>query len=187
MTKKLDLKETILLLLSVFAIYLLAPSLDRHEGIFISTAFAIVNILGSKPFKNNKCLIRYLSYILISILTYFILFNDEPWNMIFHRGLYESSPWPLLICSLMMSVNGWILFDSWHQRKWYAFITLGMQIPIALFIGGEYLQHLFSGAAHSFHLIERYSGSWQVWQFEWMLSYYLPIFILSRMKKGDLA
>ncbi len=173
------------LLISIFAIYLLAPSLDRHQGVFISTAFAIINIISSRPIWDHRNRIKYLDYLFIAIITYYILFNDEPWNTVFHSGLLESSPWPLLICSLMMTVNGWLLFNTWHQRKWYALITLGLQIPIALFIGGEYLQGAFSGLAHTFGFVEHYSGSWQFWQFEWMLAYYIPIYLLSRLKAKD--
>ncbi len=183
MSQLFKIKDPVLLLFSILVIYFLAPSLDRNQAVFISTAFAVINILAARPTWDRPHRIRYLAYMFIAIVTYYILFNDQPWDMIFHGGLFESSPWPLIVCSLLMTINGWLLFDDWRQRRLYAFITLGIQVPVAIFIGGQYLQETFNGTAQALKFVEHYSGSWQVWQFEWMLTYYLPIFILKRLKK----
>ncbi len=182
MSQMFKARDIALLLFSIMVIYFLAPSLDRNQGIYVSTMFAIINICSARPLWDKPHRIKYLSYVFVSVVTYYILFNDEPWGMIFHGGLFESSPWPLIVCSLLMTFNGWLLFNNWRQRRLYALITLGIQIPIAIFIGSQYLQESFTGMSHGLKFVEHYSGSWQVWQFEWMLTYYLPIYALSRLK-----
>jgi hypothetical protein len=180
---KRPLKDAALLLGSITIIYFLAPSLDHSKAVLISAIFAIVNILSSKPIWERSQSLKYLIYVAVAIGTYYVLFNDEPWNMLFKGGLFESSPWPLIICSLLMTANGWLLFSNWKQRRLYALITLGIQVPVAILVGGDFLQATFTSAADVFKFTEQYSGSWQVWQFEWMLTYYLPIFALSRINR----
>ncbi len=115
---------------------------------------------------------------LISIGTYFILFNDEPWDFFLYGGPFDSSAIPLLVCSMLMTVGGWLLLPGWRARGWYTIITLGLQIPIGLFIGGGSLQAFFSEVGKSIHLFEHYSASLQFWQFEWMITYHLPFYFL---------
>lgn len=169
-----------LFLLSLVCIYMLAPDLDRRHGLFVSTCFALILILNSRMIWHTRFIVRYVIFIAVDLLTYFILFNDQPWNALFHGGLFESSPAPLIVCSLMMSLAGGLLLKNWPDRLKYILITSGLQIPIAIFVGTAPVESLLSHLAKVLGFNQQYSGAWQAWQLEWMLTYYLPIYFLSK-------
>jgi len=170
---------------SIIALYLLAPSLDASRGVFISTAFALINILSSRIVPRKHQHGRAALYTAVSVVTYFILFNDQPWDFLFGGGAYQESPLPLAVCSLIMTVNGWLLLPGWRERRIYVMITLGLQIPIGLVIGTDLLQGVLGRTAELLQYRHRYSGVWEAWQFEWMLTYYLPVFFLNRIRKAQ--
>lgn len=166
---------------SCVALYFLAPTLDRTMGGMISSAFALLNIYAARSFLSWRMHIRSFFYLLISVGTYYILFNDEPWQFFLYGGMFDSSALPLIVCSIIMTVAGWLLLRGWKARAVYIFITLGLQIPLGLLIGTEKIQELFSGMSRSIVYFEHYSGSLEFWQFEWMLTYHLPFYFLSRL------
>lgn len=173
----------IILLLSIVGLYILAPSLDRENGPFVSLSFALILIVSSKMIWDRQHIVKYISFIVIDMITYFILYNDEPWDLLFHTGLWSNSAIPLIGCSIIMAFTGWLLIEKWNHRWIYVMITLGLQIPIGVFIGGVTLQELFGNMAHRIRFTEYYPGALQVWQFEWMLTYYLPIYFFARSKQ----
>ncbi|MCB9772330.1 MAG: hypothetical protein H6754_07250 [Candidatus Omnitrophica bacterium] len=172
--------DWILLIFSLVSIYILAPDLDRRHGFFVSTCFALILILSSRMILQTKFILRYIAFIAVDLFTYFILFNDQPWDILFNGGLFESSPAPLIICSFLMSLAGGLLLKNWPDRFKYFFITSGLQVPIAIFAGMPTVETLLSRVASSLGFYHNYSGAWQAWQFEWMLTYYLPIYFLSK-------
>lgn len=172
--------DWLLLIFSLVCIYILAPDLDRHHGLFVSTCFALILILNSRMILQAKFILRYVIFIAVDLLTYFMLFSDQPWDALFHGGLLESSPAPLIICSLIMSLAGGLLLKSWPDRYKYFLITSGLQIPIAIFVGTAPMESFLSFIANTLGYYHNYSGAWQAWQFEWMLTYYLPIYFLSK-------
>ncbi len=169
----------LLLIFSLICIYVLAPDLDRRHGPLVSIAFALILILNSRAVWQAKFVWRYLIFIAVDLLTYFILFNDQPWDFLFSGGLFESSPAPIIICSLIMSLAGGLLLKNWPDRLKYLLITSGLQIPIAIFVGSSLSVAVLNRMADTLGFYHDYFGAWQVWQFEWMLTYYLPIYFLN--------
>ncbi len=171
MSKRIFQKwDVVRMILTVSCLYLLAPNLDRRVGFMISLAFALLNIFAVRLLIDLKHWLRASLYVGISILTYFILFSDQPWNFLFQAGLFDASPLPLVVCSVMMSLSGWLLLKGWKAKIYYTVITLGLQIPIGLFVGGNQIQHLFSDLSYTFHYEQLYLDSWAIWQFEWMIT-----------------
>ncbi len=169
-----------LLILSLIGIYILAPDLDRRHGPLVSTCFAFILILNSRIVWQPKFVLRYVVFIVIDLLTYFTLFNDQPWNYLFQGGLFESSPAPLIICSLIMSFAGGLLLRNWPDRVKYFLMTSGLQVPIAIFVGADPLESFLNRIADTLGFYHSYSGAWQAWQFEWMITYYFPIYLFNK-------
>ncbi len=169
----------LLFVFSLICIYILAPNLDRRQGLLVSSCFALVLILNSRIVLQTKFILRYFIFIGIDLLTYFILFDDRTWNYLFGGGLFESSPWPLIVCSLIMSMAGGLLLNTWSDRFKYFFITSGLQIPIAIFVGTPGMVFFLNRMSDVLGFHHDYFGAWQAWQFEWMLTYYLPIYFLN--------
>lgn len=167
------------IIFSLCALYFLAPTLDRGMGVMVSGTFALLNIYAARSFFGFKMHLRSFLYVLISVGTYYILFNDEPWEFFLYGGMFDSSALPLIVCSIIMSVAGWFLLTSWKSRAIYIILTLGLQIPVGMLIGTEKIQMLFEGMSRSIVYFENYPGSLQFWQFEWMLTYHLPFYFLS--------
>ncbi len=169
----------VLFIFSLMAIYFLAPDLDRRHGPLLSICFALILILNSAIVWQLKFILRYVIFIIIDLLTYFILFNDQPWNYLFHGGLFESSPAPLIVCSLIMSLAGGLLLRDWPDRIKYLLVTSGLQIPIAVFVGTPPMESLLNHLADILGFYNNYSGAWQAWQWEWMVTYYLPVYFFN--------
>lgn len=169
----------LMLIFSLICIYLLAPDLDRRHGILVSTAFAAILIFNSGLVASGRFFWRCLLFIAIDVLTYFILFNEQPWDFLFHAGLYDSSVAPLVFCSLIMSLAGGLLLRTWPDRLKYFCVTSGLQIPLAFFVGTPAVEAWLNRLAALLGFYPNYSGVWQAWQFEWMLTYYLPIYFLN--------
>lgn len=183
MREYLKRNNLILLFFSIIVIYFLAPTLDRRYGVLVSSSFALINILSSHIIIRKWRIVEYISYLFISIGTYYILFNDQPWDLLFGGGMFDSSAVPLIVCSIIMSFNGWLLLHGWKNRITYLIITLALQIPFAIIVGTNVIQKILFEFSDFLHYVEYYSGSWQVWQFEWMLTYYLPIYFLAHKSK----
>lgn len=181
---QLDLKirDIVILIFSIVSIYFLAPILDRQMGVFVSISFALLLILSSKMSFDQLHLRKYALYILIAAGTYYILFNDQPWDFLTQGGIYESSALPLIVTSIIMSVNGWLLLTNRHERILYSIITLGIQIPIALAVSSPSVQSLFMDVSFQLNYHEHYALSIQLWQFEWMMNYFLGIYLLRHIK-----
>ena len=173
------------MMVTVGCLYLLAPSLDRRVGFMVSLAFALLNIFAARLLVDFKHWFRAFAYIGISVLTYFILFNDQPWDFLFQAGMFDSSPLPLVACSLIMTLAGWLLLKGWKAKLLYLFITLGVQIPIGCLVGAAQTQDLFTDLSKALHYSNFYLDSWAFWQFEWMLTYHLPFYFLSRIYKSS--
>lgn len=170
----------LILIFSLIAIYVLAPDLDRRHGVLVSMAFAFILILNSGLLGSSRFIGRCLLFIGIDVSTYFILFNEQPWNFLFDAGLYDSSVAPLIVCSLIMSLAGGLLLRTWPDRVKYFLMTSGLQIPIALSVGTPLVESWLNQGSLLLGFDQNYSGAWQAWQFEWMLTYYLPIYFLSK-------
>ena len=177
-------KNLFILILSLTGLYLLAPSLDPDKGLFLSLSYGLILIVSSKIVFDRVHLIKYAAFIGIDTLTYFILFNDQPWDFLFHSGIWASSAAPLIGCSVIMSFAGWLLIEQRSHRWLYIIITLGLQVPVGLFIGGDMLQDLFANVAQILRMTQDYPEALQIWQFEWMLTYYLPIYFFARNGKS---
>jgi hypothetical protein len=171
-------RQYLILILSLLGIYILAPDLDRQNGPLVSTCFALILILNSGIVWQPKYFIRYLCFIPIDIFTYYILFNDQPWDYLLHGGLFESSPIPIIFCSIIMSLAGGLLLKTKQDRIKYFIITLGLQIPIAIFAGTAFVEGLLLNLSDILEYTHSYHGAWQAWQFEWMMTYYLPMYFL---------
>lgn len=178
----LKLKDILVLIFSIAAIYFLAPILDHQQGVLVSLSFSLILILSSQIIWDRAHRIRYALYILIALWTYFLLFSEQPWESLTHNSQYESSALPLIVSSIIMSLNGWLLLSNRHERFIYTIVTLGLQIPIAIGIGSDSVQQLFALLSQSIHYQEHYALSVQLWQFEWMMTYYLPIYFLRHLK-----
>ncbi len=182
MKNKVFQRENILLMIGTTGcLYLLAPSLDRRVGFMISLAFALLNIFAARLLIDFKHWLRATAYIMISAGTYFILFNDQPWDFLFQVGMFDASPLPLVICSSIMTLAGWLLLKGWKAKILYLLITLGVQIPIGLLVGAAQTQSLFANFANLLSYSDFYLDSWAFWQFEWMVNYHLPFYFLSHL------
>lgn len=182
MKNKVFQRENILLMIGTTGcLYLLAPSLDRRVGVMISLAFALLNIFAARLLIDFKHWVRALSYIGISVGTYFILFNDQPWDFLFQAGMFDASPLPLVVCSLMMTFAGWLLLKGWKAKIFYMLITLGVQIPIGLLVGAAQTQMLFTDMSSILSYSDFYLDSWAFWQLEWMITYHLPFYFLAHL------
>lgn len=168
-----------LLCFSLGCIYFLAPDLNRAHGVAVSSAFALLLILNSGVTARPGFMYRSAAFFSIDVLTYYMLFDDQPWDLLFHGGLFETSAAPLIICSVIMSLAGWILLESWRQRWIYLGITCGLQIPIAIFAGTPAVEKALQIISDLMGYHHDYSGAWQAWQLEWMLTYYLPVYFFN--------
>lgn len=164
-------------------LYLLAPSLDRRVGFMISLAFALLNIFAARLLVDFRHWHRATAYIFLSVSTYFLLFSNEPWDFLFQAGMFDASPVPLVICSLVMTLAGWLLLKGWKARILYFFITLGIQIPIGFLVGISQTQSLFADFSNLLGYSDFYLDSWAFWQLEWMINYHLPFYFLSRLEE----
>lgn len=178
--KSKNLSRYMVLIFSLLGIYLLAPDLNRENGIFVSSSFALILILNSGVIWKTQFIVRYVLFILIDIFTYFILFNDQPWDFFLHGGLFESSPIPLIVCSIIMALAGGLLLKTKQDRIVYLIITLGLQVPIAMIVGTPFVENVLLKLSNILGYSHSYDGAWQAWQFEWMLTYYLPIYFLNQ-------
>lgn len=140
MDVKNKISKAAVFILSLLGIYILAPDLNRHNGPLVSSCFALILILNSTILGRPGYLVRCVVFILVDILTYFILFNDQPWDFFLRGGLFESSPIPLIVCSMIMAVAGGLLLKTQLQRIKYLLITLGLQIPIAILVGTPFVE-----------------------------------------------
>ena len=182
MNFELKIRNIGLLIFSIVCIYLLAPTLDKQMGMLVSAAFATTMILSSKIYWDAKHIIKYVVYISVAMLCYYILFNDQPWEFLTKEGEYDSSALPLIVTSVMMSINGWLLLSGRHDRIVYTVVTLGIQIPLALTISSDCVQHVLMHASEQLQYKDNYAVSLQTWQFLWMMNYYLPIYFLKHLK-----
>ncbi len=175
-------KDSLLLLFSLLAFYVLGPSLDRIHGVWVSMSFALILILSSRMILDIRHVIRYFVYITISCVTYYFLNETQSWDLLLVGGIFESSALPVMICCLAMSFAGWLLLPDYSSRVIYSLVTLSLQIPVAFLVGSEFIQDYFHFLSKMFFYSEGYSGALAFWQFEWMVTYYLPIYFLARMK-----
>lgn len=173
------------MIVTVGCLYLLAPSLDRQVGVMISLAFALLNIFAARLLVDFKHWFRAVAYIGVSVFIYFILFNDQPWDLLFQAGMFDSSPLPLVVCSLCMTFAGWLLLKGWKAKVLYLLITLGVQIPMGFLVGAAQVQDLFTDLSKALHYSDFYLDSWAFWQFEWMITYHLPFYFLSQIYKSS--
>ena len=184
---KIKKPDYALLGFSVVALYLLAPALDRAQGILLSLAFGLVQILSSRREPARR--FRYAAYILIAVGSHLLLFAERLWDLILRGGVLESSLLPFIVSSVIMSWAGGLLLAEPRQRYWYWGITLGLQLPVAMLVGTEGMQDLLTEIAqvlgYNKSYSENYPAALQAWQFGWMLTYYLPVFFLSRRGGGD--
>ena len=185
MTEAFKPQNLFILILSIMGLYLLAPNLGPDNGLLLSLSYGLILIVSSRVIWDRIHLIKYAVFLGIDALSYFMLFNDQPWDFLFGTGVWAASAAPLIGCSVIMSFAGWLLIKEWRHRWWYLGITLGLQIPIGLFIGGDMLQGFFESVGHMLRMKGSYPDALQIWQFEWMLTYYLPIYFFARSKKNS--
>lgn len=179
MIKAFRWPQVLLLLFSLGVIYFLAPSLDRNQALLVSIVFALLLILSSGVVIDRVHIIRYLIYVFVDIGTYHILFSDEPWNTVFKAGLFDASAAPLIVASILMTINGFLIIKGRANRLIYAVLTLGVQIPVVFIIGEDRFQGVLTYIGQCLNYKGAYASYLQVWQLEWMLTYYLPIFFLN--------
>ena len=180
--------EVILLLLSVICLYGFPHYWDKWKGLLVSIGFALVLVSSSTAASTKFKQVRYLTYIGISVITYYILFKEQPWQFLFGwlpENVKNAISFSLAItcCSTIMSFAGWLLFRKFHWVR-YLFITLLIQIPIAIGFKFESVWAIFSTLGKFLRYTNNYNpGDYQTWQFIWMINYYLPVFFWSRDRK----
>ena len=180
--------EVILLLLSVICLYGFPHYWDKWKGLLVSIGFAFVLVSSSTAASTKFKQVRYLTYIGISVITYYILFKEQPWQFLFgwlSENVKNAISFSLGIacCSTIMSFAGWLLFQKVHWVR-YLFITLLIQIPITIGFNFESVRTIFSTLGKFLRYTDNYNpGDYQTWQFIWMINYYLPVFFWSRDRK----
>jgi len=81
----------------------------------VGVGFAIVLVGASRPTFGKSQLLKYVSYILISVGTYFLLFESQPWDFLFGwipENLRRFSGIPVSPCSVIMAFAGWLLLSG---------------------------------------------------------------------------
>lgn len=171
------------LFLSILGLYFLATSLDLEENLVVSTWFAVIVISAGEVVWDRAHLLRYAGYLCVANVTYYFLFKKQPWDFLSHGGSYDATILPVVVCSVGMTLAGWLLLKSRRRRFIYTVLTLGLQLPLAWMLGSDFVQVFLGHLSRSLHYQEYYAGSLQAWQFSWMLTYYLPFYIFSLLKK----
>ena len=167
--------QLLLLLASLLCLYALPHIMERI--LLVGAGFALVLIGSSRPTLAKPQLKKYAVYLAISIGTYYLLFQNQPWEFLFGwlPGGLKQVAFPVAVCSIIMAFDGWLLLLDPSTRHRYMLITLLMQIPLSLGLFGA-IGGLFTRLAGMLHYTGEYTASFKAWQLVWMLNYYLPIY-----------
>jgi hypothetical protein len=174
-------RDIVLLSASLCCLYILPHFMELLVP--VGAGFAVVLIGSSRPTFARRQLLRYAAYIAISVGTYFILFQDQPWEFLFGwmpGEVQEFSGVPVSPCSVIMAFAGWLLLSGRTKRRAYLMVTLLIQIPLSMVIHVDAVDSAFELLAKVLRYTGEYTDAEQAWQFVWMLNYYLPIYRWSR-------
>lgn len=164
-------KKIIMLLLSLVAIYLLPRSWDNT--LLLATAFALLMITAVGISLDKRSLIRYVSYIVISNITYYILLIDEPWDFLFGWLPSDIAAIPVVGCSIIMALAGGLLLKDTSLKRRYLWLTILPQLLIGIGMEFDQFQNMMKVIGTTLYYTDQ--SSHQAWQFIWMLNYYLPL------------
>jgi len=162
-----------LLWVSLACLYALPHAYDNT--LLVGAGFALVLILSSRPLS---AALRgaYALYLAISVATYHLLFENQPWEALFGwlpNGV-QGVGWPVILCSVIMAYAGWLLIAP-SDRQRYLTVTLSIQIPLALLFKLDGVEYLFDLAARALRYSGEHTDGYKAWQFAWMVTYYLPV------------
>ena len=164
-----------LLLVSLLCLYALPHIMERI--LLVGAGFALVLIGSSRPTLAKPQLKKYAAYLAISIGTYYLLFQNQPWEFLFGwlPGGLKQVAIPVAVCSIIMAFDGWLLLPGSSMRRLYLLITLPTQILLSFGLFGA-IDDFFGWLARMLHYTGEFTASSKAWQLVWMLNYYLPIY-----------
>ncbi len=76
-----------------------------------------------------------------------------------------------------------MLSDKTHRRK-YLLVTLLIQIPLSVVFHFDAVNSVFDVLAELMRYPSEHTRACQAWQFLWMLNYYLPVYLWSRVSSS---
>jgi len=175
--------RTALLVISIGSLYAL-PHLYENT-LIVGLGFALILSLSSRPLPIKADIQKRFAYALISLGTYFILFQDQPWEFLFERFIDDlPSRLPIALCSVIMSVAGsGFLLRGKKPKGWYVLITLAIQLPLCHYYDIAFVKDSLREIGNILLYTDKYSGDMQAWQFIWLLNYYLPVYFFSTNRK----
>lgn len=170
-------RELALLVVSLAGLYLLPHFCELIVP--VGAGFAMALIGSSRPAFARRQLLTYASYIAISVGTYYILFQEQPWKFLFGwlpERSREFGGIPVSPCSIIMALAGWLLLSDRTNRRKYMLVTLAIQVPLAAIFNIDGVHSAFQTLGKFLRYTDEHAGAHQAWQFLWMLNYYLPIY-----------
>ena len=108
-------RNVILLLASLLCLYLMPHAIERV--VLVGAGFAAVLIASSRPMLIRRSLLKYASYLAISVGTYYLLFQNQPWELLFGwlpDHAKQMIGVPVSACSIIMAFAGWLCALSEH-------------------------------------------------------------------------
>ena len=155
----------------------------------VGVGFALVLIGSSGPAISRRHLVRYASYAAISVGTYYVLFQDQPWEFLYGwipENVRNFTGVPVSVCSVIMACAGWLLLSGRAKRRRYLLVTLLIQVPLSMVFLVPAVNSAFEALAKAMRYTDQYIPAYQAWQFVWLVNYYLPIYLWSRERDSKL-
>lgn len=176
-------RNLILLPASLLCLYIMPHFMGQI--VLVGVGFALVLIGSSRPTFSRRDLLRYGVYVAISVGTYYILFQNQPWNFLFDwipDNVRNFTGVPVSPCSVIMAFAGWLLLSGRANRRNYLLATLLVQVPLSMVFYVDVVDSAFEALAKVMRYTDQYAAAEQAWQFVWMVNYYLPIYLWSRAR-----
>ena len=145
----------------------------------VVAGFALVLIASSRPVFTQRQLLKYAAYVGISIGTYYLLFQDQPWEALFGwipDNIKRVSGVPVSPCSILMAFAGWLLLAGKGKQRKYLLATLLIQIPLSMVFNLGPVHSAFETLAKVLRYTDETIRAQQAWQFVWLVNYYLPVY-----------
>ncbi|HEX9780990.1 MAG TPA: hypothetical protein VGB20_07240 [bacterium] len=168
---------------SLAALYALPYGWNVWGSVLVGAGFALIVLASAGIRRDAPHLVQAAVYLAVSTLTYRALFQDEVWAWLPWKEVL-TSPFSFITASVVMAASGAMLLlpPAFRARYWLA--TVPLHAVIALSIAWDPLDAAFTAAGKLLGYRDQYTGSFQTWQFIWLLTYFLPVFFWCRPRRS---
>ncbi len=173
--------RTLLLVLSLLGLYLMPHIMKRIVP--VGVGFALLLIGSSRPVFTKRQLLKYAAYMGVSVGTYYLLFQNQPWEALvgwMPDDVERLTGVPVSVCSILMALAGGLLLTGKTEWRKYLLATLLIQIPLSMVFTLGPIHAIFETLARVLRYTDEQIRAHQAWQFMWMVNYYLPVYLWSR-------